>query len=249
MRNRYLSIINKKCRRRQRMLILEKLETRACPTFSYSGLVGGAMTWQGTEGNDILMGIWAAGTPTTIWFATDPPSQYWPYNNSIYDTGVAAPITPTSAPIKIKIYGNGGNDQVDFWIGPAGSANMGGFPRGPAPGAPKVELLQFWGGEGNDTFKGPEPTAGPGTSPVILPAAGAIPNIQFFGGKGLDGLNNMDDPEFFDGDFGFDVASVGAGKGGGDDWLNGGLFWFTVNWRINKRGLVTDWGVGIGLAV
>jgi hypothetical protein len=27
------------------------------------------------------------------------------------------------------------------------------------------------------------------------------------------------------------------------------LFWFTVNWRINKRGLVTDWGVGIGLAV
>ena len=27
------------------------------------------------------------------------------------------------------------------------------------------------------------------------------------------------------------------------------LFWFTVNWRINERELVTDWGLGSGLAV
>jgi Ca2+-binding RTX toxin-like protein len=56
---------------------------------------------------------------------------------------------------------------------------------------------------------------------VLLPGAGAPPNIYFNGGDDNDTLSNMMDPEEFDGMNGWDTVTLGGAGGGGNDVLKG----------------------------
>lgn len=210
-----------------RILRIEHLELRACPAvFEYIGIVGGDLTFEGTDNADTLNAIYK-GANGNIWYDPGPHialGRYVP--GPPKDTGVLAPTA--GAPIRITIKGFGGNDPVNFWGGAIGTGNMGGFPTGALAA---VSKLTFWGGDGNDTFTPPEGIPGPPAvaGPVILPGVGAEPNIRFFGGNDNDILNNGEDPELFDGDAGVDWALLAGGTGGGDDIYNGGPGWDTLN--------------------
>ncbi len=218
LRLRYATV-----RKRHRTLLVEHLERHECPAFCYSGVVAGVHTWTGTQFPDTLNAIYVSGG--TIWWETasfptesHPCINYTYYGRGPFDTGVSAPTA--AAPISIRIYGLEGNDTVTFWGSAVGARdNMGGFPRLPGAG-PAVTTLIFNGDEGNDEFLPPDPVAGPGTSPVILPA-GSMPNIRFYGARGNDTLTNFDDPEYFEGGDDMDTATVGAGAGAGNDVFYG----------------------------
>ena len=94
---------------KSRLLRLERLERRDCPTFTAS-MFGGVLVFEGTAGPDQLLDIYGFGTPPTIHYRT--ATQDWtvgpPTAIGTHDTGVAVPTA--AAPLPILINGWADND-------------------------------------------------------------------------------------------------------------------------------------------